>query len=269
MKNRVPVLVVLALVFPVLLLLLSGVAFAEESGKMVKVPSEKARVYITDSHSWQVGSGAAGNDGTFGSAGTGGGRPQTAEIIKTFGERCPDVLVNNIRQKADYIVTLDHEGGKSWMVHRNKVAVFQRVSGDSIASKSTYSLGASVQEACTAIRADWAKNSENLREAGGGEEPVTVRPVGSASTGPMVPLTSRPAMINSTRLMVASTPDGADIAVDGSFVGNAPSTINLSDGDHTITVTKNGYKVWERKIKAMGGMVRLNAELEAQQDAQK
>ena len=48
-----------------------------------------------------------------------------------------------------------------------------------------------------------------------------------------------------------------------------PSTVNLTEGDHTITVTRNGFKTWERKIKAMGGMVRLNAELEPQQDAQK
>jgi len=68
---------------------------------------------------------------------------------------------------------------------------------------------------------------------------------------------------------VISAPDGADIAVDGSFVGNTPSTVNLTEGDHTITVTKNGCKTWERKIKAIGGNVRLNAELETQQDAAK
>jgi hypothetical protein len=76
-------------------------------------------------------------------------------------------------------------------------------------------------------------------------------------------------MINTTRLMVASTPEGADIAIDGSFVGNTPSAVNVPEGDHTVTVTKNGYKIWERKIKSMGGSVRLNAELEAQQDAAK
>ncbi len=81
----------------------------------------------------------------------GGARPQTAEIIKTFGERCPEVKVNNKQDKADYIVVLDHEGGKSFLAHKNKVAVFNRVSGDSIVSKSTLSLGGSVQEACVAI----------------------------------------------------------------------------------------------------------------------
>jgi hypothetical protein len=49
----------------------------------------------------------------------GGARPQTAEIIKTFGERCPGVMVNNIQVKTDYIVLLDHEGGKGVLRHKN------------------------------------------------------------------------------------------------------------------------------------------------------
>src|SRR5512140_1965286 len=250
-----------------LLVVFASPAFAEEKGEMVKVPVDKARVYVTDSQSWEMRSGAGGTYGGYGSAGTGGARPQTAEIIKTFSERCPDVTVNNIRQKADYIVVLEHEGGKSVFLHRNKVAVFARVSGDSVVSKSTYSLGASVQEACSGIRADWAKNADAIRAAENEEGPVrprpTLLPIGPAG------IAGRATLLGGTRVMVASTPDGADIAIDGSFVGNTPSTVNVPEGDHTVTVTKNGYKVWERKIKSMGGSVRLNAELEAQQDAAK
>ena len=51
--------------------------------------------------------------------------------------------------------------------------------------------------------------------------------------------------------------------MDGSFVGNTPSTIDLPAGEHTIAVSKNGFKNWERKLKASGGNVNLNAELEA------
>jgi hypothetical protein len=47
----------------------------------------------------------------------GGGRPQTAEIVKTFERRCPQVVVNNIPSNSDYVVILDHEGGKSWIRH--------------------------------------------------------------------------------------------------------------------------------------------------------
>jgi hypothetical protein len=242
-------------------------ALAQSTGQMVKSPTEKARVFITDSQSWEVGGGGGGTADAFGSAASGGARPQTAEIVKTFGERCPDVAINNIKGKANYIVLLDHEGGKSFVAHRNKVAVFTRITGDSLVSKSTYSLGASVQEACNAIRADWAKNSDALRAAENEEGPVRPRPallpLGPAGT------VGRSALLGGTRVLVVSAPDGADIAVDGSFVGNTPSTVNVPEGDHTVTVSKNGYRTWERKIRSMGGSVRLNAELEAQQDAAK
>jgi hypothetical protein len=69
---------------------------------------------------------------------------------------------------------------------------------------------------------------------------------------------------NVTKLSIASTPAGADIEVDGAFVGNTPSTVDLSAGDHVVKVSKSGYKAWERKLKASGGSVNINAELEAE-----
>lgn len=244
------------------LVLLLGTVFAEDTGKMVTTPSEKARVFITDSQSWETRGGGGGSSSGFGGGAAGGARPQTAEIIKTFGERCPDVTTNNIQAKANYIVVLDHEGGKSFLAHRNKVAVFTRVSGDSIVSKSTYSLGASVQVACEAIRADWTKNSENIKAAEAAETAAKERPVTAAAPTPA----ADPA---ATRVTVASTPVGADIEVDGNFVGNTPSVISLPAGDHTVTLSKNGYKTWERKMKSHGGDVNLNVQLDAQQEAAK
>jgi hypothetical protein len=123
--------------------------------------AEKARVFITDSQSWEVAGYAGAGGGAGASVTHGGARPQTAEIIKTFGERCPEVMVNNIQEKTDYIVLLDHEGGKGYLRHRNKVAVFGRISGDSIVSKSTLSLGRSVQDACEAINKDWAAHGQD------------------------------------------------------------------------------------------------------------
>ncbi len=65
-----------------------------------------------------------------------------------------------------------------------------------------------------------------------------------------------------SKLSISSIPDGADIEVDGSFVGNTPSVIELASGEHSILAKKSGYKTWERKIKIGGGEVRINAELE-------
>jgi len=67
----------------------------------------------------------------------------------------------------------------------------------------------------------------------------------------------------SAKLQMGSDPTGADIEVDGSFVGNTPSDVQVTEGDHTVTVKKTGFKDWERKLKVTGGSnVHLNAALE-------
>ena len=119
--------------------------------------AEKPRVYVSDSKSWQISGGFGGTADGFGGANSGGDRPQTAEIIKTFNERCPAVIVNNMKEKADYVVLLDHEGGKEAIFRDNKVVVFNK-DGDSIMSHSTRSLGNAVKDACTVIASDWPKD---------------------------------------------------------------------------------------------------------------
>jgi hypothetical protein len=107
-------------------------------------------VYVSDSQSWESGGGfGVGDSGGIGYS-TGGARPQTAEIIKTFRERCPEVTVTNEQQRGDYVVLLDHEGGKALILRDNKVAVFGR-NGTSLYSGSTRSLGNAVKDACAAI----------------------------------------------------------------------------------------------------------------------
>ena len=46
----------------------------------------------------------------------------------------------------------------------------------------------------------------------------------------------------SAKLNVESDPPGADIEVDGSFVGNTPSDVQVTEGDHTVTVKKSGIQ---------------------------
>ena len=77
-------------------------------------------------------------------------RLQTAEIIKTLNQRCPELTVTNNLSKADFVLTLDHEGGKGLVTHRNKVAVFNR-DGDDIFSDSTRELDNAVKDACAAM----------------------------------------------------------------------------------------------------------------------
>jgi hypothetical protein len=241
-------------------LLLSGTtSFAvAQAAAPADSTGEKPRVFITDSQSWEMDGSAGGTGGTFGAQSHGGARPQTAEIIKTFGEKCPTVTVNNIREKAAYIVVLDHEGGKSALRHKNKVAVFDAQSGDSIVSKSTLSLGGSVEEACRAIARSWG---EHRPVASVGEPPKSDAGAKLKPASATVPDQAGPS-VSGAHLSITSIPDGADIEIDGSFMGNAPSSLQLQAGDHKVVVTKNGYRPWQRTIKISGGDVNIKAELE-------
>jgi len=45
-----------------------------------------------------------------------------------------------------------------------------------------------------------------------------------------------------------STPDGAEISIDGKYVGNTPTTLHLTVGDHVLKFEKPGFKPWERTL---------------------
>jgi hypothetical protein len=117
---------------------------------------ERPRVYVTDSESWEMSGGAGAVDGTGGGAVRGGARPQTVEIMKTVKERCPGVIVTSEKERADYVIMLEKEGGKGNLRRDNKVAVFNR-EGDLIETTSTRSLGNAIKEACKAIPGSGAR----------------------------------------------------------------------------------------------------------------
>ncbi len=71
-----------------------------------------------------------------------------------------------------------------------------------------------------------------------------------------------PAVTPQATLEVLSFPMGADIEVDGKFVGNTPSSLGLPAGDHTVKVSKKGFAPWERKVGVSTGTVRISPELE-------
>jgi hypothetical protein len=65
---------------------------------------------------------------------------------------------------------------------------------------------------------------------------------------------------------VKSTPDGADITVDGKYVGSTPSTLKLPVGDHKIKLEKTGFKTWERTLAVSAGTsATVNPALEKEQ----
>lgn len=144
--------------------------FAQQSGS-AEAPAPKPRVYISSSQSWVMSGGfggaVSGNANSFqgGSAGgfSGGSDPQTVEVIKTFMDKCPAVIVTQNKANADFVVLFDREGGKRGVTgwgglarKVDKIAVFRK-NGDAVMAKSTRSVGSTVKDACAAIAGPQAK----------------------------------------------------------------------------------------------------------------
>jgi len=63
-----------------------------------------------------------------------------------------------------------------------------------------------------------------------------------------------------TMLSINSNRPGAAIEVDGMFVGNAPTTIQVASGVHQLVV-RQGASIWQHNIQLTGGPVTITARL--------
>ena len=70
---------------------------------------------------------------------------------------------------------------------------------------------------------------------------------------------SSSASARTAKVTITSETTGAEIELDGQFVGSTPTALDIAEGVHKITV-KNENKVWERSIRlSAGGAVTVNA----------
>jgi hypothetical protein len=77
------------------------------------------------------------------------------------------------------------------------------------------------------------------------------------------PADATPASKEEGKIVLTSVPDGADVYVDESFVGNAPATLKLPAGKHTVKVSQSGYAVWTKNVSVFSGSeVNMKATLE-------
>jgi hypothetical protein len=65
---------------------------------------------------------------------------------------------------------------------------------------------------------------------------------------------------------VSSIPSGADIIIDGGYVGNTPSEISLSAGTHVVIISMPGFAEWKRELTvAADSAVNVTADLQKAQ----
>ena len=92
-----------------------------------------------------------------------------------------------------------------------------------------------------------------------------VVPVGMSANTPMQPMPMNSA--EQAAVMVTSNESGADIEINGSFVGSTPTATKLAPGQYTITVRK-GTQLWQRTLQVnAGSSVTLNAAFEQQRES--
>ena len=52
---------------------------------------------------------------------------------------------------------------------------------------------------------------------------------------------------------MSSTPSGAEIYVDGNFVGNTPAVLKLPPGQHRFEIKAPGLTPWSRAVQILSG----------------
>lgn len=135
------------------------------AGSAAAQEAPRPRVYIQESNSWEIESDPVfsttdkkGRTTVSGGGTQGGAVPRTAEVMKRFSEQCKSCVVTMYKDKADFVVLLEHEGGKDLFNKDNKLAVFNR-DGDLVTSGSFSRPKKAVEIACAAIDAEFRKQS--------------------------------------------------------------------------------------------------------------
>jgi Type II secretory pathway, component ExeA (predicted ATPase) len=93
----------------------------------------------------------------------------------------------------------------------------------------------------------------------------TSRPV---TTEPPAPKLVGKSTYAAALLIINSKPAGADIEIDGAFVGNAPSTVSVGPGPHQVSIGKKGFNNWHKTLSVTGGTIHLDADLEQEPQGQ-
>jgi hypothetical protein len=75
------------------------------------------------------------------------------------------------------------------------------------------------------------------------------------------PASASQSNVVTTLVDISSTPAGGDIEIDGKFIGDTPSSISLTPGEHEVAIKKSGFAPWDKKISVSTGHINLSPEL--------
>jgi hypothetical protein len=255
---------------------------------------DKPRVFVQGKGSQDVTT----SSGKWSSRSTIDSHDESMEVIKDLQKNCPDAIVTLTQSNADYTVMLNRESkhNRGLLRTNSQIQVANRL-GDILGTNATRTVGNAAKDACQLVLADWAEHgrtpaqdspasapaAENTApETANGARIQTVsavqpQPAKETATAPAAtPKTNignmqsgngetpvgNPAPTGEATADISSSPSGADIEIDGIFVGNTPSSLAIATGQHTLRVSKSGYKQWERTLRSSTGSIKIAAVLE-------
>jgi hypothetical protein len=263
---------------------LSGFALAQD----------KPRVFIQGKGSQDVTTSA----GRWSSRSTIDSHDESMEVAKDLQKNCAGVIVTVSQSNADYTVLLNRESkhNRGLLRTNSQIQVANRL-GDMLGANATRTVGNASKNACQLILADWSQHgkmpSSEPPASAPGAAPVStatasvpavsIRTVSAVQSTPTAVATGASAIrtddgdkssgdagineslarIGEAVVEISSDPPGADIEIDGGFVGSSPSSVGIAAGEHTLRVSKAGYKQWERTLKSSTGNIKIAAALEA------
>jgi PEGA domain len=148
--------------------------------------------------------------------------------------------------KATLIINVQNKKGLSWGAGDRMADKFYEQVSDELAGETKQASSVKSQEKAIAVPDAKAVPSEpSLTKVS-----ETSAPAATADKG---------------KITVTSVPEGAEVYVDDDLVGNAPATLKLPAGKHTVKVTQQGYKPWTKQLAVFAGSeTNLKASLEKQ-----
>src|SRR5271157_3546988 len=91
---------------------------------------------------------------------------------------------------------------------------------------------------------------------------VPVKSLASNETPVTSPAVSAAPAVQLATLEFWSSPTGADVYIDGRLVGKTPSSLSIAPGEYTITMRKQNYGMWQRKLQIAEGKRKVSGYLE-------
>lgn len=146
--------------------------------------------------------------------------------------------------KATLIINVQNKKGVSWGAGDRMADKFYEQVSDELAGETKQAASVKPQEKAIAVPDPKAVPSEpSMTKVAESNAPAAADDKG--------------------KIMLTSVPEGAEVYVDDDLVGNAPATLRLPSGKHTVKVSQQGYKTWTKQVTVFAGSeTNLKAPLE-------